>query len=77
MARRTTIFTKEMCLRHLEIWLEAEEKVAKGQSYTIGNRTLTRANLTEIGRMIETWSDRLNKAENGSTGPRSYTVIPK
>ena len=35
------VFTKEQCEKHLNMWLAAEEKVAMGQSYTIGNRTLT------------------------------------
>lgn len=77
MANRNIFFSKKMCINHLNIWLEAEEKIARGQSYTIGNRTLTRANLTEVSRMIELWSARLDKAENKSTGPRSYTVIPR
>lgn len=33
----------------LKLYLEAEKQIAKfGQSYTIGKRTLTRANLSEI-----------------------------
>ena len=53
------VFTKEMCEKHLNIWLEADLKVAQGQSYTIGARTLTRANVSEIARNIELWAERL------------------
>lgn len=34
-------------------YLEAEKAVLMGQSYTIGNRTLTRANLTSIRNAID------------------------
>ena len=53
------IFTEEQCRRHLDMWLAAEEALAKGQSYTIGNRTITRVNASEVSKNIETWADRL------------------
>ena len=34
--------------RRLQLYIEAEERILQGQSYTIGNRTLTRANLAEV-----------------------------
>ena len=34
--------------QRLKMYLEAEQAVLTGQSYTIGNRTLTRANLATI-----------------------------
>lgn len=34
-------------------YLEAERAVLSGQSYTIGNRTLTRASLAEIRKAID------------------------
>lgn len=37
----------------LKAYYEAEQAVLSGQSYTIGNRTLTRANLSEIRRAID------------------------
>ncbi len=37
----------------LRQYLEAEEKVLLGQSYTLKDRTLTRANLAEIRKAIE------------------------
>ena len=37
----------------LKKYLEAEESILNGQSYTIGNRTLTRANLATVERIIE------------------------
>ena len=44
---------KEKIRRRLEIYLAAEEKILlSGQSYTIGNRTLTRADLGAIRKTI-------------------------
>lgn len=36
----------------LAMYYEAEEAVLSGQSFSIGSRTLTRANLAEIVKMI-------------------------
>lgn len=40
-------------MERLNLYYEAERKVLSGQSYTIGNRQLTRANLSEIRRAIK------------------------
>lgn len=37
----------------LDVWVAAEESVSHGQSYQIGNRSLTKADLTQIGKRIE------------------------
>ena len=39
--------------KRLAMYLEAEKVVMAGQSYTIGNRSLTRANLAEIRKAID------------------------
>lgn len=39
--------------RRLQLYIEAEERILQGQSYTIGNRTLTRANLSEVRAAID------------------------
>lgn len=70
------VFSKEQCEKHLNMWLLAEEKVAQGQSYTIGNRTLTRVNANEIAKNIELWADRLERAM-GKTSPRIVKFIPR
>ncbi len=38
--------------RRLKQYIEAEEAILSGQSYTIGNRTLTRANLATVEKVI-------------------------
>ena len=45
--------TLETAQRHLDAWLEAELAVTNAQSYTIGSRTMTKADLGEIRRAIE------------------------
>ena len=37
----------------LKKYIEAEEAILGGQSYTIGNRTLTRANLATVEKVIQ------------------------
>lgn len=39
--------------QRLKNYIKAEEAVLSGQSYTIGSRTLTRANLSEIRKAID------------------------
>jgi hypothetical protein len=58
------VFSKELCRQKLETWLVAEQSVATGQSYQIGTRSLTRANLKEIREEMEYWGAKLAEAEN-------------
>lgn len=74
------IFSRELCEKKLKIWLDAEEAVATGQSYQIGTRTLTRANLSEIREEMEYWASKLNEAaaaENGGGRNRVYRFVPR
>ncbi len=49
----------------LDLWLAAEDAVATGQSYTVNNRSLTRANLSEIRGQIDYWEGKINKLSRG------------
>lgn len=49
---------------HLTAWLEAELAVTTNQSYTIGSRSLTRANLAEIREQIKFWENKVSGLEN-------------
>lgn len=72
--------TLEIAKKHLDAWLEAEMTVTTGQSYTIGSRTLTRANLTEIRNAIDYWNGKVNQLENVQhTGGRNRVrrVVPR
>lgn len=72
--------TLEIAKRHLEEWLEAELVLTTAQSYTLRNRTLTRANLTEVRNSIKFWNDKVNELENiKNTGGRNRIrrVLPR
>ena len=48
----------------LSMYLEAEKKILRGQSYRIGKQELTRANLTEVVKNREKWQKIVNDLEN-------------
>jgi len=54
----------------LEMYYEAERRVLLGQSYTIGNRQLTRANLAEIRKAIRELEDEV---EGLAERPRAFS----
>ena len=73
------VFSKKLCETKLKTWLDAEEAVATGQSYQIGTRMLTRADLKQIREQMEYWAGKLAEAEAEETrGGRNriYRVIP-
>lgn len=66
--------------KHLDMWLEAESEVAINQAYTIGGKSFTRANLGEIRRQIEYWSNKVQALENIAKRKgrnRVYRVVPR
>lgn len=72
--------TLETAKKHLEMWLEAESEVAINQSYTIGGKSFTRANLGEIRKQIEYWSNKVQELENLAKRKgrnRIYRVVPR
>lgn len=70
----------EIAKKHLDAWLTAELEVTTHQSYTIGSRSLTKANLSEIRKQIEYWSDQVARLENiEKRGGRNrvYRAVPR
>ena len=67
-----TGITLEIAEKHLDAWLEAELAVTTNQSYTIGSRTLTRANLSEIRKQ-----NVLQNAANRKGRNRTYRIVPR
>ena len=62
--------------KRLAMYLEAEKVVMTGQSYTIGNRSLTRANLAEIRKAIDDLLAAGATIEGETmTGSRSKRVV--
>ena len=59
----------EITRGRLELYVKAEQAILNGaQSYTIGNRSLTRANLQEISKMIDSLQDEIETLEGQSRG---------
>lgn len=73
MAAVNLDFAKE----RLALYMEAESKVLGGQAYTIGGRSLTRAQLAEIRAGIKEWRGIVDRLETtGRTGPTIRRFIP-
>lgn len=63
------IFTSAELSEQKTAWKAALLAVSTSQSYTIGKRTLTRADLPEIRKMLE-WLDKLeSEASAAGSGP--------
>lgn len=74
------VFSKKLCQTKLQTWLNAEEAVATGQSYQIGTRMLTRADLKQIREQMEYWAGKLAEAdaeEQGGGYIRAYHIVPR
>lgn len=72
--------TLDIAKKHLETWLESESEVAINQAYTIGGKSFTRANLSEIRHQIEYWSNKVAQLENIAKKKgrnRVYRVVPR
>lgn len=64
----------------METWLEAETEVAINQAYTIGGKSFTRADLGEIRRQIEYWSNKVSALENIAKNKgrnKVYRIVPR
>lgn len=61
------VFSRKLCEEKLKTWLAAEEAIATGQSYQIGTRMLTRANLKQVREQMEYWAGKLAEAEAEET----------
>lgn len=75
---KVALYTLEEARKHFEAWKKADLAVAQGQSYQIGTRSLTRANVQEIQKQILYWGRQVEQLENGgrSRSPRMKRVIP-
>lgn len=63
-------FPVTVCKEMLSQYMEAETVVLTGQSYSIGGRSLTRANLADIRRGVDYWSEKLSEAEKAAATGR-------
>lgn len=63
------VFSKELCQKKLNTWMKAEEAIATGQSYQIGSRMLTRADLKQVREEMEYWAGNWpRRPQRRSTG---------
>ena len=72
--------TLETAKRHLDMWLEDETQVAINQAYTIGGKSFTRANLGEIRKQVENWSNKLAELQNIAKKKgrnKVYRIVPR
>ena len=60
--------------RRLKLYLDAEEKILSGQSYRIGTRSLTRADLAAVQKKIAELENIIN---NNGVGNRAFRVVPR
>lgn len=70
-------WTLDEAKKHLQAWLDAELAVSTGQSYSIGSRTLTRANMIHIRKQISFWRSEVEKLSNGRKGARVMRFVPR
>lgn len=71
----TTIERKKA---RLELYYAAEEAILSGaQSYQIGSRTLTRANLGTIETMIKKLEAEVGVLEDGRKPRKAFGVTPR
>lgn len=79
---KTTLQTRLNTYKsRLQLYLKAEAAILEGaQSYTIGSRHLTRADLAEIRKMISTLEDTIDELEAQLAGGgrrKCVRVIPR
>lgn len=74
-------FTATICREKLKEYMDAETAVLSGQSYKIGTRALTRADLQWIQEGITLWGKRLEalgeSIEQGNTNNSRGVVVKR
>jgi hypothetical protein len=69
--------TLAQAIANRDAWVKASEKVAAGQSYSIGNRTLTRADAGEIRKMIDYWEAKVRALSRSRRGFKFVRGAPR
>lgn len=68
--------TLQEAQKHLKMWLAAELEIATSQSYKIGTRMLTRANLNEVREQVKYWEQKVQQLERRGRN-RVYRCVPR
>lgn len=58
-------------------YLNAEKAILQGQSYSIGDRTLTRADLLDVQKGRQFWAAEVCAISTNRTGIRMKRVLPR
>lgn len=59
----------------LNLYISAEKAIAGGaQSYKIGDKELTRANLSHIRKHMTYWHNKVREFESNQSGRRGITI---
>lgn len=70
--------TLDEARENFRLWLDAERACASGKSYTIGNRSLSRQDLSEIVDRIKFWRAECARLEAGAApGMRVLRAVPR
>lgn len=71
-------YTLELAQAQFDLYLAAETAIATGaQSYMIGNRSLTKANLSEVTKLRIYWGNMLDRLSEGDGGAKVVQVVPR
>ncbi len=67
--------TLEEAQAKLELWMEADEAVASGQTFSYKQRSYTLADAAAIQNRIEYWDAKVKKLSRGG-GVRVSRIVP-
>lgn len=66
--------------QRLDLYYEAEKAILAGQSYTLGSRSLTRANLMWVRLQIKELENQVAELESQAVGKgrrRAFRITPR
>lgn len=63
--------TAAIAQTHLDAWLAADLGLARNASYSIGDRTLTRADAAEVTQRINSWQRTVNALNAEAAGAKA------
>jgi len=68
--------TLQTAQKHLDAWLKAELEITTSQSYKIGTRNLTRADLKQVREQVKYWQNMVSQL-SGRGRNRVYRAVPR
>lgn len=63
--------------KHLKAWLTAELELTSHQSYKIGTRMLTKADLNAVREQIKYWEKKVQQLQSGRGRNKVYRCVPR